>query len=134
MRTAKVQQYLAHFAEQRTISYAKYLVARMRRVSQGTKDVKNCAYTDFAACWPHMFHSWMIGGSKHETEADFLYALGYLLRTKIDTHTQRFQYVTAAAAAGSGTVAGSCHGCARCSPEDTGASRDVKRTGCLTHC
>src|SRR5260370_38730952 len=81
-----------------------------------------------------MFHSWMIGGSKHEAEADCLYALGYLLRAKIDTHTQRFQYVSAAAAAGSGTVAVFCHGCARCSREYTGASRDVERTRAITPC
>src|SRR5258707_5987659 len=101
----------------------------MRRVSQGTKDVKNCAYTDFAACWPHMFHSWMIGGSKHEAEADFLYAVGYLLRAQIDTHTQRFQYVSAAAAAGSRTVAVFCHRCARCRRQDNRSSRDVEPNG-----
>src|SRR5260221_11664836 len=104
----------------------------MRRVSQGTKDVKNCAYTDFAACWPHMFHSWMIGGSKHEAEADFLYALGYLLRAKIDTHTQRFQYVSAAAAAGSGTGARFFHGLARCCRQDIGASRCAEQTCGIT--
>src|SRR5438128_9415320 len=76
----------------------------------------------------------MIGGGKHEAKADFLYALRYLLGTKLDTYTQRFQYISAAAATGSGTVAVFCHCCASCSRENTGTRRDIERTSAIATC
>ena len=52
-----------------------------------------------------MLHGGMVGGREHEAETDFPHAARDLLRAKVDTRPQRFQYVRAATAAGSGAVA-----------------------------
>src|SRR5689334_24400017 len=98
----------------------------MGRVGERSQDIENGADTDFAACRPDVLHCWMIGGREHKTEANLSYAMRNLLGSKIDFGPQRFQHISAPAAACCGAIAmlGYRHSC--CRSQDSCACRDVE--------
>src|SRR6266568_5912693 len=132
MLAAKEEEYFAHLAQQRAIGHPEHLVGRMSRICQWAEDVEHCADADFATGRANVFHSRVIGRGEHETEADLLYAVCYLLGAAIDACAQGFQYIGAATAAGGRTVAVLCNVCASSGCNNASSCRDIKCTRAIT--
>src|SRR5260370_19099952 len=84
--------------------------------------------------WPNVFHGRMIGGSIHEAKTDFLNAVRYLLRAKIDPYSQCLQHIGAATPAGGGTITMFGYRCARCCREYACTGRDIECASAVATC
>src|SRR6266446_1191915 len=106
----------------------------MSWIRQRAKDVENRADANFSSCRADMFHCWMVGRSKHETEANFLDTQCNLFGAEVDARVQGFQHICAATATGSGTIAMLCHASTCCGGEDSGSRGNIKCSGSVSAC
>src|ERR671939_260548 len=79
------------------------------------------------ACWQPRCRSTspILRRSKHEAEANLLYAACYLFGAKIDTRTESLQHIRAAATTGGGAITMFCHGYASGGGENACARRNI---------
>jgi hypothetical protein len=76
----------------------------MGGISQGAEDIKDGTDSYFTPGTGGVFHRRVEDGSKHKTDASFLYTLLNVFGIEVNSDAQLFQYIGAAALAGSGAI------------------------------
>src|SRR5690348_15495663 len=129
---AEPQQRLAHQRQQARMGDAEHLIARAGRVGERPQDVEDGTDADLAARGADVTHGGVVGGSKHEAEADALDAGRDVLRPQLQLNAERLQHVRAAALAGGGAIAMLGDGLAERGGDEAGGGGDVEGAGGVT--